>query len=1467
MRALSFLALAAIWLLSASQLSATTVNWLSGGPNIGYPSGAGHVDGDITLEAEYNTPCGLVMDSSGNYLYLADRENNQVRILDFGQNYTFDLAPQDANGNPLTNIFSKPVGLALDAAGNTYVLNRANNTNGTVLKISYAGILVATNLTKITNAAAIALDSGGNIFVTASNRVFKVTPAGVSNIVATIPGAVLQGIVVKHNGLLAVCDSAQNGIYLINPNTGLVTTNAGFHGAGDFFYANNVASSNSAKFFQPAGIAEAGDGTLIVADQGNGRVKAVLASGAVTNIYGVTSSDWIPPFPGFQDGTVVRPDQVGGVAARLPNGVTIGNDGTIYVTEDYYHIIRKVTGTGLLPPLPPPPTAPSNLAATASYGQVTISWSTSTSTGVTNYNIKRSSASGTETTIISQANTTYTDTNIFDGITYYYEVSAVNTSGEGANSAEVSAIPLFSPAPHNLTVIATNYNLISLGWSLSAGATSYNIRRSTSATGPFGPNQIIGSAVSPNYQDTSVINGVTYYYVISAVNSGGENTNLSSVISAIAPMLPLADPKIGYVQFPATANPANSSVFSQVFENDYHPFYNDDANIIINGAEGTLYWTTNGSTPSATNFNGQASAGYADGSYDISKYLVSAIAPTLTVQARAIQSNRQSSAVVKATFQFVTRAPTIIGNNAFSFIISEETTNAVVYYTTNGQDPINIVSSSNFLAGTVVATTNGLFLPVKTGLTALQSDTTFKFRAFKNNYLPSDVSSQLFTKDAFRPNLITFGVGVSSNELHTSFIAYPGQFFYAPVVLQMSDTSQKVYSLQFNAAATNGCVAPPNGYVVVPTNYFLIAPVINGITNYAGSIVRSNAPAIANGNGFNFFSMLMTKVPDKEGKYFPPANGSWYLPIPNYTYTSSTNSIGTNSIVVNSSINLIQVGWFYRSGIKYGPSVYGLPSDIDFDTATQDLIAYSIAHDTLFNKAGGTVVLGAYAFPVPTNASRGDQYFIQLGSASATTDGVGAPGAGISIVPPALSQTVTVGTPSYIVGDVAPFQWLNAGDFGDYGGSDLSKATNGMIDNADVQQIYQATIIANGTNIGVNMPPRQSDFYSAMDSCGAFGGWDSGNKYYTNAGVVPPAQQQALWDGNDQTINNMAFGDGNLDINDLYVTFRRSEDSSLNWFKRYWTNGQFVAVTSPNTISNNVSPHLLISKAAPKATANIASKLDYTKSFVTFTAGDTIANANGTISIPINAKVVGDYPLRILGLNLTVVPLDGSPDLTQSIQFNADGGLGQPTAGYSGYKGNNSYFAAWLNSNVSGLTSNSTYIGTLIVSVPTNATSSSAYAVHFDKASGSPNGLAVFPKSTLTGLITLSNRTNTSYYSDGIPDSWRLRWFGTIYNNLSQSNACPAGDGISCWKKYVAGVDPNTANNFPSVSSKTAPAGSTSAIHWPSVSGKQYVIQRSSSLFPGTWSTITTNTGTGSDMEFDDNNASTVKFYRVLILP
>lgn len=103
------------------------------------------------------------------------------------------------------------------------------------------------------------------------------------------------------------------------------------------------------------------------------------------------------------------------------------------------------------------PSAPTNLQMTPGYGMVGLSWSASP--GATSYNVKRSTNSGAEVTIINTTNTNCGDTGLTNGTAYYYVVSALNIAGQGSNSSEVSATPM-APVPGSYAaLVVTNYPL------------------------------------------------------------------------------------------------------------------------------------------------------------------------------------------------------------------------------------------------------------------------------------------------------------------------------------------------------------------------------------------------------------------------------------------------------------------------------------------------------------------------------------------------------------------------------------------------------------------------------------------------------------------------------------------------------------------------------------------------------------------------------------------------------------------------------------------------------------------------------------------------------------------------------------------------------------------------------------------------------------------------------------------------
>jgi|HubBroStandDraft_1064217.scaffolds.fasta_scaffold12794_2 fibronectin type 3 domain-containing protein len=182
------------------------------------------------------------------------------------------------------------------------------------------------------------------------------------------------------------------------------------------------------------------------------------------------------------------------------------------------------------------PAAPTVLTAVSGNAQVTLTWTTSS--GATGYYVKRSTTTGGPyTQIATQAAANYTDTGLTNGTKYCYVVSAYNSSGQSANSGEVNATPVLPApsAPTGLAATAGNAQ-VSLSWTAISGASSYHVKRSTTS----GAETQIAAPTSNSYTDTGLTNGTKYFYVVSAVNSGGESAN-SSEVSA-TPSAPLTAP-------------------------------------------------------------------------------------------------------------------------------------------------------------------------------------------------------------------------------------------------------------------------------------------------------------------------------------------------------------------------------------------------------------------------------------------------------------------------------------------------------------------------------------------------------------------------------------------------------------------------------------------------------------------------------------------------------------------------------------------------------------------------------------------------------------------------------------------------------------------------------------------------------------------------------------------------------------
>ena len=118
----------------------------------------------------------------------------------------------------------------------------------------------------------------------------------------------------------------------------------------------------------------------------------------------------------------------------------------------------------------------------------------------------------------------------------------ISSTGYGTFSVNGGSIALWVPqqsatppaTPTGLSATAISYNRVNLAWTAASGATSYTVFRSTVSGGTFNS---VGTSTTNTYADTETAGSTTYYYKVSASNSGGSSAQTSQV-SATTPAAP-----------------------------------------------------------------------------------------------------------------------------------------------------------------------------------------------------------------------------------------------------------------------------------------------------------------------------------------------------------------------------------------------------------------------------------------------------------------------------------------------------------------------------------------------------------------------------------------------------------------------------------------------------------------------------------------------------------------------------------------------------------------------------------------------------------------------------------------------------------------------------------------------------------------------------------------------------------------
>ncbi|MBS1874187.1 MAG: SMP-30/gluconolactonase/LRE family protein [Acidobacteria bacterium] len=324
-------------------------------------------DGGPSAKALLFQPSGVAFDSSGN-LYIADTSNHRVRrvatdgtITTAAGNGVAGYSGDNAYANRAQ--LSSPDGLAFDSAGNLYIADSGNHvvrriTAGIIS--TYAGSGTPGNtgdggmatLATFYQPNAVAVDRAGNVYIVDSgnNRIRVVDRAGNIGPFAGdangTPGYAgdnqparyarfdyPRGIAIDASNNVYIADYFNNRIRRVEAGTLNITTYAGTGASG---FSGDGGPASQARLFLPAGLAFDASNNLFVADLLNDRIRAIAPNGYIRTIAG--AGDLGDPGEGVS---------ALGAMLNSPRAVAADVQGNVYFSDQDANRVRRLTAQSI----------------------------------------------------------------------------------------------------------------------------------------------------------------------------------------------------------------------------------------------------------------------------------------------------------------------------------------------------------------------------------------------------------------------------------------------------------------------------------------------------------------------------------------------------------------------------------------------------------------------------------------------------------------------------------------------------------------------------------------------------------------------------------------------------------------------------------------------------------------------------------------------------------------------------------------------------------------------------------------------------------------------------------------------------------------------------------------------------------------------------------------------------------------
>ncbi len=483
------------------------------------------ISGDaVTATIPVDSPSGVGVDSGTNKIYVSNSGNNTISVIDGTTNTVTSTIP--VGNYPLgvgVNPITHKIYVDNAEAYTVSVIDGTTNTVTSTIPVGSYPISIAVN--QKTNMIYVGNFGSSNISVingSSDTVVSTITPwLGYIDGVAVNPSTNMV-----YATTTCTCLHPYAYLAIINGTTNSLTTsiqkgNNGY-GVGVNTVTNRIYADLSRILYVVDGVTNNVMNMMSMGDANDVGVNPT------TNKIYMTNGNAISVIDGFTN-NVVNTIPVG----NSPTGIGVNsNTNKIYVPNYGSNTISVIDGNSSSTFTVP--SVPQNLQATVDNSQVVLSWSAPSSNGdasITNYNVYRGTSSGTETLLTTVGNTTsYTDTTVTAGQTYFYKVTAVNFVGESSQSNETSATPTapvtVSGAPTGLAATAPSSSQINLSWTAPANnggsaVTGYMIERSTDNGTTWSTIASNTGSTTTTYNDTGLAARTTYTYRVSAINSVG----------------------------------------------------------------------------------------------------------------------------------------------------------------------------------------------------------------------------------------------------------------------------------------------------------------------------------------------------------------------------------------------------------------------------------------------------------------------------------------------------------------------------------------------------------------------------------------------------------------------------------------------------------------------------------------------------------------------------------------------------------------------------------------------------------------------------------------------------------------------------------------------------------------------------------------------------------------------------------